>query len=123
MTGVGTPACQEPTNCTLMPEQDVPAAQLTDELWIVKDKAADPVLGAHGKRSWDAPLLEERKRAAHLQDFKPWEPLEPLKTFYDMSKAEWQPDGCGELPLWQCDPHEKAKKCANELLSPWQCGN
>ena len=40
-----------------------------------------------------------------------WEPEEPLKTFYEMSKGEWQPDGCGELPLWQCDPVLKVRVC------------
>jgi hypothetical protein len=123
MSGVGTPSCKDPTNCTLMQERDVPPSQQHDELWIVKDKASNPVLGTHGKRHWDAPGLEERRRAAAAGEFDEWEPEEPLKTFYEMSKGEWQPDGCGELPLWQCDPALKATKCKNELLSPWQCGN
>ena len=38
MTGVGTPVCKDPSNCSLMPAADVPKSQLTDELWIVKDK-------------------------------------------------------------------------------------
>ena len=42
------------------------------------------------------------------QDFEEWRPEEPLRTFYQMSKSEWQPDGCGELPLWKCDPEVKA---------------
>ena len=44
-----------------------------------------------------------------------WEPEEPLKTFYEMSKGEWQPDGCGELPLWQCDPVLKVRVCCLEV--------
>ena len=75
-----------------------------------------------GKRTWGM-HSEETKRAASLGKFEPWEPEEPLKTFYEMSKGEWQPDGCGELPLWQCDPVVKSEACKNSLLSPWQCGN
>ena len=47
MSGVGTPSCKDPANCTLMPEKDVPKSQLTDELWIIKDPRADPVLGEY----------------------------------------------------------------------------
>lgn len=79
--------------------------------------------GVHGKRSWDVPGLEQRRRAAAAGNFTEWEPEEPLRTFYEMSKGEWQPDGCGELPLYECDPEVKARKCKNALLSPWQCGN
>ena len=122
MSGVGTPSCTNPADCHLISEKDVPLEARSDELWIVKDPEADPLLGAHGKRSWDAPMREERLRAAARQDFEEWRPEEPLRTFYQMSKSEWQPDGCGELPLWKCDPEVKAKGCSNALLSPWQCG-
>jgi hypothetical protein len=31
----------------------------------------DPLLGVHGKRSWDAPRLEERRREAAAGPFMP----------------------------------------------------
>lgn len=73
MTGVGTPSCNlKDANCTLPLPSSVPAAAQHDELWIIKDKAADPVVGAHGRRSWDAAgrtsLLD-----AHLGNFVDWE--------------------------------------------------
>ena len=171
----------------------MPLAARTDELWIVKDRGADALLGAHGKRSWEAPRREERLRAAANQEFEPWQVmasvsspsvaavflislrhrrlslgvltrallllhgpfflavgaaqdvlrdvqgrvagegtavrLPPLPAPFPCgadarsSSSSLQPDGCGELPLWQCDPSVKAKQCDNALLSPWQCGN
>lgn len=84
MTGVGTPSCNlKDANCTLPLPSSVPETAQRDELWIVKDKSADPVVGTHGRRSWDAnrtTLLD-----AHLGNFEDWEPEEPLKTFYEMS--------------------------------------
>jgi len=122
MTGVGTPDCaRSDQNCTLPPPSSVPESAKHDELWIVKDTAKDAVLGVHGPRTWEAPNRTSLADA-HAGNFEPWEPEEPLKTFYEMSHDEWQPDGCGELPLWKCDPHVKAKSCKNNLLSPWQCG-
>ena len=87
----------------------------------MKDKAADPVLGAHGKRSWDVPQREERKRAAHLQEFKPWEPLEPLKTIDVLGKdadevAQEIVESLGQAASNGCVLVLQARRCAKLAL-------
>ena len=103
MTAVGTPKppTDNTTTTTLPPPSSVPEAAHFDELWIVKDKSR-PHLGGgnpnHGQRDYDAPRTPwHQLEAGDFDDYIP-EPGSTFQKLYDFNRAEWQPNGCGELP-------------------------
>ena len=68
-----------------------------DELWLVKDARQPGGNPTQGPRDYDAPRTPHD--ALVRGDFERYQP-EPGSTFkklYEANRAEWKPEGCGEL--------------------------
>lgn len=121
LTGVGTPkpgvweaACEanrSSETCLdgpLPPMSSAPAAGHVDELWIIRDPSRPGGNPTHGPRNYDAPRTAQSVLdAGTFEEYVPT-PGSTFRRLYDANRAEWKPDGCGELapdPLGaECSP-------------------
>ena len=90
-------AYEYPGPLELSAEIGCPSSAHVDELWLVKDARQPGGNPNQGLRDYDAPRTPHD--ALVRGDFERYQP-EPGSTFkklYEANRAEWKPEGCGEL--------------------------
>ena len=93
----GVPLPTSTPSLELPAEICCPSSAHVDELWLVKDARQPGGNPTQGPRDYDAPRTPHD--ALVRGDFERYQP-EPGSTFkklYEANRAEWKPEGCGEL--------------------------